>query len=111
MACFSIGYVVVFRQILGRHRQIRVQDHQHVATRARESKTNRIALAPAELLEGLDVEVRIRSLHPLDLLPGAVIAATLDEDDLHIWSKFRDASCGCLDVSELVPARNDDADR
>src|SRR5215831_190539 len=103
--------VVIFRQLLGRHRQVAVQNHQYISARARQSKTNCIALTLSRLLEGLNVESCIGGPDALNLLPRPIAAAPLDKDDLHIVSKSREASDRCLDVPPLVPAGNDDTHR
>src|SRR5262249_900722 len=103
--------IVIFRQLLVRHRQVAVQNHQYVSTRARQPKTNCIALALSRLLESLDVEICIGGPDALNLFPRSITAAPLDKDDLHIVSKPREASDRCLNVPSLVPAGNDDTHR
>src|SRR6266511_1042435 len=58
-------------QVLWRHRQVRVEDHQHVAARHAEALAHGIALPLARLFEDLDVPVVAVGLgDPLDLLEG-----------------------------------------
>ena len=56
--------VVEFRQVLRRHGEVGVEDHQHVAARLGEALAHGVALALAGLLERLDVESADRPRSP-----------------------------------------------
>src|SRR5215831_9245804 len=69
-------------QKLRRHREVCIEDGQQFAVSVGETETDSVALSFARLTECPDIEFpRIRRHDALDLLPGAVVRMTFDEDD------------------------------
>ena len=89
---------VELRQQLGRHRQIRIENHQDVAARFGEAEPHRVAFAFAALLKDPQPPLRVQRRDALDFLPGAVVRVPLDEDQLVVrpHRRARDRSSGSM---------------
>ena len=108
----ALDHCVIFRQQLRRHRQIGIQDHQHVAGRRGKALADRIALALALLFQDLDVPAIPRGIaNPLAFLKCAVAGISLDEQNLLSSAESRHPQNSVLDIAFFVPAGNDDAHR
>ena len=106
--------VVKPRQPLRRHREVGIENRQHVARRFRETEPYGIGLAFADLLKRADtqpVPPIPRRRHALDFLPRAIARVSLDEDHFGGGAEIRHASQRILDVSTLVAGGNHDAER
>src|SRR5262249_28713030 len=97
------------RQLLWRHGEIGVENHEHVAARSIKAGEHGIALPRSRLPHRLDLAIGISGGDALDLFPSAVLGMTLDEDDLQPFGETRDALDRRLDVAALVARGNDDA--
>jgi hypothetical protein len=101
-----------FRELLRRHGQVGVQDHQHIALGGGETLGDRVSFPhAASLPDELDVPVRVRRDHPLDLFGRPVRGVSLDEDQLGVPSHPRGPGDRIGDVPLLVPRRNDNGTR
>src|SRR5438445_454676 len=115
------------RQILGRHREVGVEDHQHLAACGRKRFPHGVAFAELEhevrlvavrcgrriwhLVHQLDVVVFAPALdHLLDLLHGPIGRCPVDEDDLGPAAHLRDSPHGVGDVAGFVAARHNNGD-
>jgi hypothetical protein len=100
-------HVEELRQLLRRHREVSVEDHEHVASGRRETGAHGVALAPAGLSQAADGLVGMGRGDASDLLPGVVTGVTLDEDQFHAPAHGWYALDGGGDVARFI-ARGDD---
>ena len=103
LALAATDRVPEFCKLFGRHSEIRVEDHQQIATSSIECGEDRICLALARLAHRLDVILGVRHCDALDFLPGAVCRMPFDEDDFDVVGKARDAPDGGLDIAHCAP--------
>ena len=97
---------VKFRQLLGRHRQIGVEDHEDVPGGLREGFADGPAFAGGLLLEDFDAAMRILRCDALQFLPGVVRRVAFDEDQLGAGAQFGGAENGGFDVARFIARRN-----
>src|SRR4051794_30944403 len=76
-------------EIVGRDREVGVEDHQELVRGLLETESNGIALPDTRLQMQGDAPLRIRRHLPLDLLARAVGRAALDEDELRLEPEVR----------------------
>ena len=97
-------------KVLGRHGQVGVEDHQHVARGRGEAQAHGVALALAALAQKLRTASGVGGDLALDRGVGVVVRVPLDEDELrsgaHLWRPGEDLG----DVAGLVARRHDDRD-
>ena len=106
----AFDHRVIFRQRLRRHRQVGIQNHQHVAGRRGKALADGIALALAVLLQHLDVPaVLVGVADPLAFLERAVAGIAFDEQDFLRGAELRHPQDRVFDVASLVAAGNEDA--
>src|SRR5579863_1371178 len=106
----GLDHRVEFRQRLRWHRQIGVQDHQHVAGRGRKAFSHRVALTLALLLENLDIPaILVGITDALAFLKGAVAGISFDKQDFLGSAEPRHSKNCILDIAPLVAARDQDA--
>jgi hypothetical protein len=108
----ALDHRMIFRQRFRRHRQIGIQDHQHVTGGRGESLADRIALALAVLLQHLDIPlILVGVANPLAFGKGAVAGIAFHEQDLLGSAEPWHPQNRVLDVTHFVAAGNHDADR
>jgi hypothetical protein len=95
-------------QLLRWHGEVRIQNHQDVATGDVEAGEHRIGLALPGLEHDLDVPFGISGPHPPHLIESAIPTMPLDEDDLDIVAEPRHPQDRLLDVSPLVASGDND---
>ncbi len=83
-------HVVEPRQVLRRHGDVGVEDHQNVAGRRVESAADRVVLPRSFLLEQLAISLRVRRDRALDGGVGVVGGVAFDEDDFGARAHLRD---------------------
>ena len=94
-------------QILRRHREIGVENHQHVATRRAEPQPHGIAFAPASLAQEPGWTLRVCRDRLFDRTVSVVRRMSLDEYQLRFNSHLRSAREHRGDVARFVAGRND----
>src|SRR3989344_7500370 len=102
---------VELRQILGRYREIGVEDHQYVTCGLQETFAHGISLAGMVLYQQLDVAVGVVGLHTSYFFRRAVSRMSVDEYDFLVCPEARKALNGRFDVAFFIAARNDDGNR
>jgi hypothetical protein len=102
--------LVKLGELLGRHGEVGVEDHEDVAGGGGIGLADGVAFALAGLTEGEDAPVGIRGAHALDLVPRVVLGMTFDEDEFGPCAHVRSAQDGGLDVAGFVAGGDDDGD-
>ncbi len=100
-------HFIEMRQVLGLHRQIRIQNHQNVARGRVESQADGVGFAASGLLEGFEGEVGV----PLgdDLLdrgPGGVAGMAFDEDYFGVRTELGESIDRGLNIPGFIAGRD-----
>ena len=91
-----------------RHREVGIENRQHVARRFGETEPDGIGLPSADLLKRANAQAGTpvpRRPHPLDLFPRAIARVPLDEDHLGGGAEIRHAAKRVLRLAFSVPLR------
>ena len=102
--------VVEAGQILGRHGEVGVEDHEDVARGVREAEPDGVALAASGLAEEPAESPRVRGDGPLDCAAGVVGRVAFDEDELRAGAHLGRALEDGVDVPGLVAGGDDHRD-
>src|SRR5262245_11306587 len=97
--------VVELPEILGGDAEIRIQDHENVATSLGKSQTHGIAFALTLLDQDRDVFLGFARSDPPTLFEGVICRMTLNKDELCMGPQRRESTDERLDVPRLVAAR------
>jgi hypothetical protein len=96
-------------QVLGRYREVRIQDNDDVARgRVEAFEDSRRLAAVSALVKQLDVASGMVPDETLDLPDRSVGRPAIDEDQFGVRAQNRDAANGVGDIPCLVQARDDD---
>jgi hypothetical protein len=103
--------VIKLGEVLRRHRQIRIQDHQDITGGQRESFSHGIAFPRSILHQQSDIPVGIGLHNTLDFFDRSVGRMTVHENNFLVSPEWWDPLHGGFDISPLIPTRNDDRGR
>ena len=89
-------------QLLRRHREVGIEDHQHIARRGREPGADGVSFTSSGLAQADDFFIGVRGCDSLDLAPRVIAGVSFDEDQLDPGSHRWNALDGGGDVTRFV---------